>query len=293
MPPESANRKNSDGPWCWQSKEIRRLIRDAAGDNHTLKRDTLAVYAALTELASDQQNEEVRASHSIIFDRSGVSVAQVKRALSFLRQSLLIAWNVPNLRAPCIYKLLKYKENTIAQEELTLAPPELAIAQGPFHRSGATPEESEKNGMKNGDEEIPILPPAGGAIAQAPPSPPPLTPATTPAPKPRARNPLIDALATFERIPLAEITRSTGSRLGKALADIHEATPEVTPEEISRRADNYRLTFLNCATTATALAKHWGTCHSRPPTQTPNAAHPRSNSRSYAQTDDYSGVKNK
>lgn len=80
-------------------------------------------------------------------------------------------------------------------------------------------------------------------------------------PKPRPRNPLIDALAFIAGIPLREIGPTVGSRLGKALSTIKQSTPEVTAEEITRRATNYRSHYPKIALTPEALAKHWGVCH--------------------------------
>lgn len=76
---------------------------------------------------------------------------------------------------------------------------------------------------------------------------------------PRERNLLWDALAlsTGQR-NLTEISRSAGRLIGTALADIKEASPDVTPEEIRRRADLYKRRHPTWTISAPALAKHWG-----------------------------------
>lgn len=74
---------------------------------------------------------------------------------------------------------------------------------------------------------------------------------------PRARNLFIDALATFEGIPLGEIGKS-GARLGKALADIKAASPDVTPAEIDRRGLNLKVNMPDLTHSAVSLAKWWG-----------------------------------
>lgn len=102
----------------------------------------------------------------------------------------------------------------------------------------------------------------------------------------RERNPVFDALCEIEGIPLNEIGAS-GGRIAKALAVIRKSTPNVTAEEIHRRATNYRSHFDHAALTARALAEYWGKCHK--PNERP-ATHQRPNSRGYAQQDDYSGV---
>ena len=76
----------------------------------------------------------------------------------------------------------------------------------------------------------------------------------------RERNAQFDALLEIEGIPQNEIGAS-GGRIATALKNIRLSTPEVTPEEIRQRAENYRSHFEGAAVTATALAKHWGKCH--------------------------------
>jgi len=83
--------------------------------------------------------------------------------------------------------------------------------------------------------------------------------ATTPKAVQRPRNPLMDALASFDG-KLTEIGTSGWSRVAKALAIIREVTPEVTPQEITRRGRNYETHFDGAALTSTALAKHWAKC---------------------------------
>lgn len=160
-----AERAPTDGPWCWQSKEIRRLIRASACDDHGMKRDALAVYAALTEIASDKQKETFQTTHSFLFERSGVSVSKIKLVLSFLRGIHLIVWETPMVRAPCTYTLLAYHEPTIAQPELTLSgqPVECQVSYPQANDSHskandsqntnssrlATSEESEEESLKN------------------------------------------------------------------------------------------------------------------------------------------------
>ena len=86
----------------------------------------------------------------------------------------------------------------------------------------------------------------------------------------RKRNPVIDALAVVESGGPTGLTGADYTRIATALKTIREATPEVTPEEIARRARNYRTHFDGAALTATALAKHWARCkiagnHTPPP----------------------------
>jgi len=79
------------------------------------------------------------------------------------------------------------------------------------------------------------------------------------APPARVRNPVIDALGSIEG-NIAELDKAAWARIGKALSQIREVTPDVTPEEIARRGVNYRSHFDKAALTASALAKHWARC---------------------------------
>lgn len=79
-----------------------------------------------------------------------------------------------------------------------------------------------------------------------------------PAAAPRARNQLWDALAlsTGQR-NLSEVGRVAGKAVGVALADIKEVSPDVTPDEIYRRAGLYKSRHPTWTLSAPALAKHW------------------------------------
>ena len=79
----------------------------------------------------------------------------------------------------------------------------------------------------------------------------------------RMRNPLMDALGKLDAAGgnVSQITKSGWSSIDGALRDIREVTPEVMPEEIERRAANYRTQFpADTRITAHALAKHWARC---------------------------------
>jgi uncharacterized protein YdaU (DUF1376 family) len=72
------------------------------------------------------------------------------------------------------------------------------------------------------------------------------------------REPLIDALATIGGGRLEEVTN--WKTAAYARSQIVAVTPELTVEEIKRRAANYRSHFEGAALTPTALAKHWALC---------------------------------
>lgn len=76
----------------------------------------------------------------------------------------------------------------------------------------------------------------------------------------RERNPLFDALAlaTGTR-DLTQMTRNAAKECGVALADIMAVTPDLTVEEIDRRAAAYRRKWPDPRNlTPLALAKRWG-----------------------------------
>jgi uncharacterized protein YdaU (DUF1376 family) len=77
--------------------------------------------------------------------------------------------------------------------------------------------------------------------------------------KQRERNPRIDTLAGVEG-DVAQTTTQSFGRIAKALAEIMEVCPLVTPDEIKRRAENYKTHFPECVVTANALSKHWAKC---------------------------------
>ncbi|PTX96567.1 hypothetical protein [Opitutus sp. ER46] len=136
-----------DGPWCWQSKGARRIIRDAFDATNNVA-TALAVYDALTEIASDKQAESFETTHAWIQRLSGVGVSTIKRHLRVMADLGLVEINTPALRAPSTYRLL-----SIANHGPTIASSGLALANGTQIAPLATSEESEKNHMKNGGKE--------------------------------------------------------------------------------------------------------------------------------------------
>jgi hypothetical protein len=83
----------------------------------------------------------------------------------------------------------------------------------------------------------------------------------------RNRDPILDVLAALDGSDLSQVTQGAWGAAAKALKDIKEVTTDVTPEEIQRRADRYRMKFPNSALTPSALAKHWGALAAPAPRQ--------------------------
>jgi hypothetical protein len=75
--------------------------------------------------------------------------------------------------------------------------------------------------------------------------------------KQRERNPLFDALASVDGSNPQEVQGAAARAIGVALAEIRRATPDVTPDEIKRRAAMWPRHFPDAVFTPTALAKWW------------------------------------
>jgi len=86
---------------------------------------------------------------------------------------------------------------------------------------------------------------------------------------PRERNQHLDALAIISGYKLSEVTPSAWSGLAKALSDLRSIDSNVSPQEIERRADIYRINWPGRELTATALVKWWGACGAIKRTQQP------------------------
>lgn len=80
--------------------------------------------------------------------------------------------------------------------------------------------------------------------------------------KVRERNPVMDALATVAGGNPEEVTPALWGRTAKALADIRTVCPDVTADEIRRRAANYKTHYPDAALTPNALANHWALANS-------------------------------
>lgn len=75
--------------------------------------------------------------------------------------------------------------------------------------------------------------------------------------QPRKRNPLFDTLASVCGLNPESMTKSEGGKVGTSLADIRTADPNVTEDEIRRRAANYRKEWPGVELTPTALSGNW------------------------------------
>lgn len=104
---------------------------------------------------------------------------------------------------------------------------------------------------------------------------------------PRARNEMFDSLSVATDGDPLQLTDAKARAVGVALAAIRKVCPELTGDEISRRAANYRLHMPDVMLTAMSLANNWAKCDNPPPK---NANDKRPNSRRFETVDDYSGI---
>ena len=91
--------RTPEPPYCWQSKEALRKIREHF-DGDCLLPYALSVYCALTENASNKGEEEFTTLQSHLAQLAGVSVRTVRRVLPDLRQVGVIDYSTPRLRGP-------------------------------------------------------------------------------------------------------------------------------------------------------------------------------------------------
>ena len=139
-------------------------------------------------------------------------------------------------------------------------------------------EEEEKKGVaqagKSENQKSPAQPATGSlnnleASPSAEPTPqtpllrqPPLPQGQPAAPKPsrvttRPRSPLFDALALVCGLSVEHMTKSEGGRVGKALSDIRAVKPDLTTEDITAVAQNFKKLMPWCDITPTAIATRW------------------------------------
>lgn len=107
----SSTRKIGDRPFCWQSKEVLRFIRDCFDATNNIA-SALAVYVSLTEKASDEQSETFNSRIRDIAARAGVSYKTVTSVLHRFEKLRIIAIQrnkIENTQenAPSTYTLLR------------------------------------------------------------------------------------------------------------------------------------------------------------------------------------------
>jgi hypothetical protein len=242
-------RTAKDGPFCWQNKATLRRIAEAC-DGRSDRAMVLAIYFSLTWIASDRQNETFSETKSRIAERAGVSYRKAADVLAFLSRLGVIGM-IENViegtkeRGPNTYSMLGTACATSGTECLTL---------GTDTKQGSVPRLIEES-LEQSSEESPEQIAPVGAIEKAETG----NPARKPC-KPRERNPLLDALVALDGSDPTQATPPAWGQTAKALKDIRTVCPNVTSDEIQRRAVNYRAQMPDAIISSSALAKHWAKC---------------------------------
>jgi hypothetical protein len=94
--------KSKCTPFCWQDKRALRIIREQSEDYGT----ALAVYVALSVVASDLQRDQFETTHSWLAQIAGLSERTIRRRLEDLKRIGLVTISTPKLKAPSTYTLL-------------------------------------------------------------------------------------------------------------------------------------------------------------------------------------------
>jgi len=91
--------------FCWQPKTALHHIRESLEAVNGVS-SGIAVYVALTEVASDRRSGVFQATHAHLAARSGLSVRTVQHRIKNLSDLGLIRYTVPSLKSPATYELL-------------------------------------------------------------------------------------------------------------------------------------------------------------------------------------------
>jgi hypothetical protein len=134
--------------FAWQDKRALNAIRERL-DGNSKQPIALAVYLALTEIASDKQSDCFVQQLSWIAGKAGTSIASVKRVLQDVEAIPLVKIDRPKLKGPATYTLL-----AMAQAEPTIAQSELTIAQDAETASRATIKESKNNPIEETEKKV-------------------------------------------------------------------------------------------------------------------------------------------
>jgi hypothetical protein len=107
----SEKRNIRNGPFCWQSKDVLRLIRDSFDETNSVT-SALAIYGSLSEKASDEQSETFDCRIRDIAARAGVSYKTAANVLRRFEALAIIAIQrnkISNTQenAPSTYTLLR------------------------------------------------------------------------------------------------------------------------------------------------------------------------------------------
>jgi hypothetical protein len=101
---QEKSKRSLDCPWCWQRKQILRLIRDSFAATNDVP-TALATYGALTKIASDEQRDQFKTTQVWIAGKAGCSPRTVGDHLAAFVELGIIEMIVPKLRGPAWFNL--------------------------------------------------------------------------------------------------------------------------------------------------------------------------------------------
>jgi hypothetical protein len=209
----------------------------------------LAVYLALAEHASDAQAETFEARRGEIAARAGVNVRTVDAGLAVLVKSRVLHVERRRIDAttnlPSLYTLLSFGGIIKPLGGDINSPPSASIPLVAKCTEKVTTAPLLKK-LRRTEKNLNLAPAEPAQV----------------------RDELFLALALAEGSDPDQLTEGASKRIAVALAQIRRATPTVTPQMISDRADVYRSRVMPAGNrlTAHALAMHWAKCGQRPMT---------------------------
>lgn len=231
MNPDDAPKRAKQEPYFKIYKAPMRAIANGVDGRNAAFAS--AVFMAGRWLANDagQPDGPVALTINQIARRSGVSYNTAKKAIGILRSIRVMDVEerlVPGTkaRAPSIYTFpTPWRTSSTAEGTFITEP---ASSRAEIRKEGKELKES-------------IAP---GAAAPR-----------------RESDVLFDAMVAAEGAEPSQLTESAKRAINKALKEIREACPAVTPAEINRRVANYRTRMPGMMLTARELAGHWALCN--------------------------------
>lgn len=221
----------------------------------------IVVWLALRDIANERRSDAIQCSAMEISRVAGTSRRTVERVLPMLRDIGLVRWDQSRLPetkglGASIYHVL------------SLEPP-ATMAEPPADKAEPPAKDSENVGgvynSKTGKTGN-TLQPASQSAGELP-----LQIKSDQKPKAKASrptDPLFDALVRIECPNPRELNDRVSGKVVKALQLIRQSTPDVTVEEIERRAAIYPLLMpLGRGITALGLASNWPRCATPPAPQ--------------------------
>lgn len=159
-----ARSRRPEPPFCWQSKEALRLIREHL-DGDTLLPYALGAYFALTENASNKGAEEFTTLQSHLAELAGgFSVRTLQRVLPMLREIGVVDYTTPRLRGPITFRLLAVptssRNDTTPSRNVATRKKTAFLADNRKNKERTLEETKEEVGRSSALKSDPIPPPS-------------------------------------------------------------------------------------------------------------------------------------